>query len=61
MLEEKRMGLNAEKKGNNADKSWQPVYPKTVTSRPVTNDHPQVCYHQPVFTFTPVPVRYMPM
>jgi hypothetical protein len=61
MLEEKRMGLPAEKKGYNADKSWQPVYPKTETSRPVMNEHPQVCYHQPIFTFTPVAVRYMPL
>jgi hypothetical protein len=61
MLEEKRMGVNTEKRGSNTDKSWQPVYPKTVISRPVTNDHPQVCYHQPVFTLTPMAVRYMPM
>jgi hypothetical protein len=67
MLEEKMMGLNTEKKGYNTDKgynedkSWQPVYPKTTASQPYRNDHPQVCYHQPVFTFTPVAVRYMPM
>lgn len=67
MLEEKMMGLNTEKKGYNTDKgyngekSWQPVYPKTITSQPYRNDHPQVCYNQPVFTFTPVAVRYMPM
>lgn len=59
MIQEKRMVGKAEKNGYNADKISQPVYPKTVINRPVSND--QVCYHQPVYTFTPVPVRYMPM
>jgi hypothetical protein len=61
MIQEKRMMGKAEKNGYNADKIPQPVYPKTVINRLVSNDHPQVCYHQPVFTFTPVAVRYMPM
>jgi hypothetical protein len=63
MIAEKRMihktGIN--KKEHNAAKSWQPVYPGAVTSQSGWSSQPRVCDNQPVFTFTPVAVRYMPM
>jgi hypothetical protein len=63
MIEEKRMmrktGIN--KQEPQTAKSWQPVYPDVVKRQSNWNAQPRVCDNQPVFTFTPVAVRYMPM
>lgn len=63
MIREKRMIQKDGMKNNglNTEKSWQPVYPNVVASRPGWNDQSRLCYSQPVFTFTPMAVRYMPM
>lgn len=63
MIREKRMIQKDGMKNNglNTEKSWQPVYPNVVATRPGWNDQSRLCYSQPVFTFTPIAVRYMPL
>lgn len=63
MIQEKRMMLKSgmKIKEQQADKGWQPVYPAAMTNRPDWNVHQRLCYNQPVITFTPVAVAYMPM
>jgi hypothetical protein len=63
MIQEKRMLQKGgmEKKEHNVDTSWQPVYPDVVISRHDKNVPTRLCYNQPVMTFTPLAVRYMPM
>lgn len=63
MIQEKRMMQKDTMKNKElpTEKSWQPVYPNVVASQSNWNDHSHFCYNQPVFTFTPMAVRYMPM